>query len=177
MNNYLLLVDTYEAETIDENALVANNIVGMIVRLNHIEGGHHLDETFTTQWAETGMAGLVRIPYFVYNPWVDGQANYEWLVKHMPYEAGAVMVDVEVRKSGYSPGKYREELEKFNALAKVKWNVMLYTGEGYLDLLDVWPMDLPYWVGTVPYCVVPEKGRETHLGPGQEFRGWIAWSR
>lgn len=160
MNNYLLLVDTYEAETIDENALVANNVAGMIVRLNHIEGGHHLDETFTNQWAETGMAGLVRIPYFVYNPWVDGPTNYEWLVKHMPYEAGAVMVDVEVRKSGYAPGKYREELEKFNALAKAKWNVMLYTGEGYLDLLDSWPTDLPYWWAQYPAALYPKKAEK-----------------
>ena len=73
MNNYLLLVDTYESETIDEAALKTNNVSGMIIRLNHIEGGHHLDANFTTQWAETGKADLLRVPYFVYNPWVDGQ--------------------------------------------------------------------------------------------------------
>jgi len=160
MNNYLLLVDTYESETIDEYALVANNVAGQIIRLNHIEGGHHLDETFTVQWVETGQVGLVRIPYFVYNPWVDGPTNYEWLVKHMPYEAGAVMVDVEVKKAGYPPGKYREELGKFCDLARIKWNVMLYTGEGYLDLLDVWPTDLPYWWAQYPFALYPNKAEK-----------------
>ncbi|MFZ5881055.1 MAG: phosphodiester glycosidase family protein [Chloroflexota bacterium] len=155
MNNYLLLVDTYEAETIDEHALVASGVAGQIIRLNHIEGGHHLDETFTTQWVETGLAGLVRIPYFVYNPWVNGETNYEWLVKHMPLEAGAVMVDVEVKKFGYSPSKYASELRIFCDLAKLKWNVMIYTGEGFTDLLSEWPTDLPYWWAQYPFSMYP----------------------
>jgi len=114
MDNYLLLVDTYEEERqINEQTLVANNIAGMIVRLNHIEGGHHLDENFHVQWAEAGNAGLLRVPYFVYNPWVDGQENFNWLVRYIPFEANAVMVDIEVTKPGYPPSTYATEVAKF----------------------------------------------------------------
>ena len=155
MNNYLLLVDTYEAETIDEAALKANNVSGMIIRLNHIEGGHHLDTNFTTQWAETGKAGLLRVPYFVYNPWVDGQENYDWFVKHVPYEAGAVMVDVEVIYPGYSPVTYAAEVAKFCQLVGPRWNYMIYTGEGYLNLLSSWPTDADYWWAQYPYSLYP----------------------
>ena len=74
MNDYLLLVDTYEGERqINEAALIANNIAGMIIRLNHMAGGHHLDRISPYNGVETGEAGLLRVPYFVYNPWVNGQ--------------------------------------------------------------------------------------------------------
>jgi GH25 family lysozyme M1 (1,4-beta-N-acetylmuramidase) len=155
MNNYLLLVDTYESETIDETALKTNNVSGMIIRLNHIEGGHHLDTNFTTQWSETGSAGLLRVPYFVYNPWVDGQKNYDWLVKHMPLEAGAVMVDIEVTYYGYSPATYAAEVARFFQLAGPRWNYMIYTGEGFLNLLSSWPTDADYWWAQYPNSLYP----------------------
>jgi GH25 family lysozyme M1 (1,4-beta-N-acetylmuramidase) len=160
MNNYLLLVDTYESETIDEAALKANNVSGMIIRLNHIAGGHHPDETFTTQWTETGNAGLLRVPYFVYNPWVNGQANYDWLVKHMPYEAGAVMMDIEVVYSGYSPATYAAEVAKFCQLVGARWNYMIYTGEGFLDLLSSWPTDADYWWAQYPNSLYPSTAQK-----------------
>lgn len=156
MDNYLLLVDTYEGEKqIDELQLIANNIPGMIMRLNHIEGGHHLDENFTTQWRETGKAGLLRVPYFVYNPWVDGDKNYDWLIKHMPYEAGAVMIDIEVEYPGYSPDTYRDEVFNFCQLVGKRWNYMIYTGENYLSLLSAWPADADYWWAQYPYSLYP----------------------
>lgn len=160
MNNYLLLVDTYEAETINENDLKTNNIVGMIIRMNDMEGGHHIDTQFTTQWRKAGEAGLLRIPYFVYNPWVDGQANYEWFVKHMPYEAGAVMVDVEVVYPGYSPSKYAAEVAKFCQLVKPRWHFMLYTGENYLHLLSAWPTDVGYWWAQYPFSLYPDTPKQ-----------------
>ncbi|MBM3126943.1 MAG: hypothetical protein FJZ87_18050 [Chloroflexi bacterium] len=155
VNDYLLLVDTYEAETINEADLKANNVVGMIIRMNHMEGGHHLDANFTTQWQETGNADLLRVPYFVYNPWVDGQANYDWFVKHMPYEAGAVMVDVEVAYPGYSPVTYAAQVAKFCQLVKPRWNFMIYTGEAYLGLLSTWPTDADYWWAQYPFSLYP----------------------
>jgi len=156
MNNYLLVVDTYEAKTIDESVLKANNISGMVIRMNHMAGGHHLDTKFTTQWEEAGKAGLLRVPYFVYNPWVDGQVNYEWFVKHMPYEAGAIMIDVEVVFPGYSPITYAAELAKFCSLVAPRWSFMIYTGEGYLNLLSSWPQNVDYWWAQYPASLYPE---------------------
>lgn len=157
MNNYLLLIDTYEGERqIDEQALIANNIVGMIIRLNHIEGGHHTDENFVTQWQEAGNAGLLRVPYFVYNPWVNAQANYDWLVRHLPYEAGAVMLDIEVKYPGYSPDTYRDEVARFCRLVGARWHYMIYTGESVLPLLSAWPADADYWWAQYPLSLYPD---------------------
>ena len=157
MNNYLLLVDTYEEERqINEQTLIANNIVGMIIRLNNMEGGHHMDANFIVQWAEAGNAGLLRIPYFVYNPWVDGQENYDWLVRHMPFEAKAVMVDIEVSKPGYSPSTYATEVARFCQIVGTRWNFMIYTGENYLSLLSSWPTNADYWWAQYPNALYPQ---------------------
>ena len=155
MNNYLLLVDTYESETIDETALKTNNVSGMIIRLNDMEGGHHLDANFTTQWAETGNAGLLRVPYFVYNPWVDGQANYDWLVRYIPYEAGAVLLDTEVNYPNYPPSTYAAQVAIFCQLVSARWNYMIYTGEGKLPLLSSWPTNADYWWAQYPLSLYP----------------------
>ena len=156
MDNYLLLVDTYENETINEAALKSNGVVGMIIRLNHIQGGHHLDENFKNQWKEAGEAGLLRVPYFVYNPWVDGEANYNWFVRYVPYEVGAIMIDVEVEFPNYPPNRYATELEKFCQLVAPRWNYMIYTGQGYLNLLSKWPTEADYWWAQYPAVLYPE---------------------
>jgi GH25 family lysozyme M1 (1,4-beta-N-acetylmuramidase) len=164
MNNYLLLVDTYEGdEPINEQALIANNIAGMVIRLNNMEGGHHLDANFTAQWLQAGNAGLLRVPYFVYNPWVDGQENYEWLVRYIPYEASAVMVDIEVSKPGYPPSTYAAEVARFLQIAGSRWKYMIYTGEAYLGLLSSWPTNADYWWAQYPNSLYP---------PGPEARTW-----
>ena len=98
MNNPLLLIDTWEeGGEVDETVLLANNVTGMIVRINDMNGGHHIDENFYIQW-EQGRVLPIRIAYFVYNPWVDAQGNYDWLIAHLPAECGAVMIDIEVTK-------------------------------------------------------------------------------
>jgi GH25 family lysozyme M1 (1,4-beta-N-acetylmuramidase) len=162
MDNYLLLVDTYEEERqINEQTLVANNIAGMIIRLNHIEGGHHLDENFRVQWAEAGNAGLLRVPYFVYNPWVDGQENFTAGKVHHLWNA--VMVDIEVTKPGYPPSTYATEVAKFCQFVRSRWNFMIYTGEAYLHLLSSWPTNADYWWAQYPFSLYP---------PVSETRTW-----
>jgi hypothetical protein len=170
MNNYLLLVDTFEGEVIDEAALRTNNISGIIIRLNHVEGGLHLDASFTTQWAETGFAGLLRIPCFVYNPWVDGQSNYDWLVKHMPFEAGAVMLEVDVVYGNYSPQVYAAEVAKFCQLAGARWNYMIRTKENYLPLLNSWPATSDYWWAQYPLAMYPPS---TQMWTWDQVRGQV----
>ena len=145
----ILLVDTWESGgEIDEFILHANGVCGMIVRLNDMSGGHHMDTNFWTQWEQAKNLS-VRIPYFVYNPWVSGQKNYDWLVSHIPSECGAVMVDVEVRYTGYPAVTYASEINKFKDLLGAKYNYMIYTGQGYLDLLSVWPV-ADYWWAAYP---------------------------
>src|SRR5262245_43799469 len=130
MNNPLG-IDTWEGQlNIDETVLKANHIPFMFIRLNDINGGHHKDETFDRQWQEA--AAFYRAPYFVYNPWVSGSANFLWLQDHMPADALALASDVEVRMAGYSPVTYAAEVKKFNAMAKARWNFVVYTGEWFL---------------------------------------------
>ncbi len=155
MKNALLLVDTYESETIDEAVLRTNNVAGLIIRLNHTEGGHHLDANFPRQWRETSFAGLVRIPYFVYNPWVDGQANFDWLVDALPFEAGAVLLAVNVKYDGYPPEVYAAEVARFCQLVGSRWNYMIYTGQNRLQLLSTWPANARYWWAQYPYALFP----------------------
>lgn len=69
------ILDVWEGSLdIDEQIIADGGVVGLIIRLNHISGGHHMDENFTTQWLQA--INFLRAPYFVYNPWVDGKANF-----------------------------------------------------------------------------------------------------
>lgn len=150
MTNPILLIDTWESGgNIDETILLANDVSGMVVRINDINGGHHMDSNFWIQW-EQAKVMPVRIVYFVYNPWKNGQENYDWLVTHIPDEAGAVMLDVEVVYAGYSPTTYAIEFNKFYQLVEAKWNCMIYTGQWFLDLLDFWPANAKYWWAAYP---------------------------
>ena len=150
MINPVLLVDTWEGGgEIDEAVLLANNVAGMIVRLNDISGGHHVDENFYIQWEQARVLP-VRIVYWVYNPWKNGQENYDWLIANLPAECGAVMVDVEVIKTGYPAATYGTEFFKFHLMLKEKLNVMIYTGEWFLKYLSTWPVNADYWFAAYP---------------------------
>ena len=155
-----LMIDVWEGQLeIDEVVLKANGVVGMGIRLNDMSGGHHKDTGFDKQWAEA--AGFVRFPYFVYNPWVDGAANFKWLAENCPAGVKTVAVDVEVKKPGYSPATYAGELEKFLVLAGKKWKVIIYTAEWFLPYISKWPK-LDYWWAQYP-------------GPFYYFRGVADW--
>jgi len=153
--NPILLVDTWEdGGEIDEAYLFANGVSGMIVRLNDIDGGHHMDAGFAAQW-EQARSFPVRIPYFVFNPWVSGHRNYDWLVANMPSEARAVMLDIEVAYSGITPDQYAAEVETFCSLVNLQWNSMIYTGEWFLPYLSTWPKSAGYWWAQYPFALYP----------------------
>lgn len=146
--NTCLVVDVWEGQLeIDEAALKAGGVAGMGIRLNDMAGGHHMDANFTKQWAEA--QNFVRFPYFVYNPWVSGAENYAWLDLHMPTEARAVAVDIEVRKDGLLPSKYAGEVAIFIGLCQKKWKTVVYTAEWFLSYLSKWPY-IDYWWAQYP---------------------------
>jgi GH25 family lysozyme M1 (1,4-beta-N-acetylmuramidase) len=146
---YQLLIDTWEGQLeLDEATLLANGVAGMLIRLNDMNGGHHMDENFINQWAQA--RAFCRAPYFVYNPWGSGVENYVWLANHMPADAKAVMLDIEVRMSGYAPATYAAEVRKFRDLVKSKWTTAIYTGEWFLPMLSSWPTDADYWWAQYP---------------------------
>ncbi len=143
-----LVVDVWEGQLeIDEAALKANGVAGMGIRLNDMNGGHHMDAGFQKQWAEA--QNFVRFPYFVYNPWVDGAANFAWLAANVPVEVLAVAVDIEVRKTGYPATTYAAEVAKFLLLCKSRWKMIIYTAQWFLPDLAAWP-DVDYWWAQYP---------------------------
>jgi len=142
-------IDTWEGQLeIDEAVLQANDVKFMFIRLNSISGGHHKDDLFDQQWAEA--AGFHRAPYFVYNPWVTGQQNFDWLLANMPPDAKAVAADIEVKKDGLSPTTYAKEVDKFITLCLNQWKYITYTGEWFLQFLSYWRTDVPYWWAQYP---------------------------
>ncbi len=143
-----LVVDVWEGQLeIDEAVLKAGGVAGIGIRLNDMNGGHHMDTGFEKQWREA--AGFVRFPYFVYNPWVSGNQNYLWLEQHMPAGARSVAVDVEVQKNDISTTTYAAEFELFIERCKMRWKVIIYTAEWFLRFLARWPK-ADYWWAQYP---------------------------
>lgn len=153
MNNYVLGVDVWEGSLeIDEPLLAAEDVKFFVIRLNDMNGGHHLDQNFKAQWDQA--ANFIRFPYFVYNPWVDGQQNFNFLAAHMPAGCKRVAIDIEVKYSGITPSKYSSDVFQFISLVKNLWKPAIYTGEWFLSYLSNWPKE-DYWWGQYPYSLYP----------------------
>ncbi len=143
-SNTCILIDCWEGSLeIDEPVLKTGGVKGFIIRLNNMSGGHHLDKNFHAQWTQA--AGFARAAYFVFNPWVSGQANYDWLLANCPADVRCVFIDVEVRYDQITPAQYTAEVQRFLALASLKWRTPIYTGQGFIDLLATWPRTEYWW--------------------------------
>lgn len=152
MDNYVLGIDVWEgdAASIDYAAIKANGVGFVSVRLNDMNGGHHTDTSFAATWPKVTAAGLLRFPYFVYNPWVNSTANYNWLLANMPSDATAVALDVEVRYTGITASQYAADIANLVNLSSKKWKTFIYTGYGYYDMLSSWPTTCDYWIAQYP---------------------------
>lgn len=151
---FQIILDIWEGNPdIDVDVVRSNGVVGLVVRLNDMRGGHHMDERFYVNW-EKAKSFPVQAMYYVYNPWVSGRANFEWMKAHMPADYGRrrLFIDVEVRYEGYSPTAYRKEVEIFLALAREHYTVTVYSGGGFLGLLDRWLAD-EYWWAAYPLAL------------------------
>jgi GH25 family lysozyme M1 (1,4-beta-N-acetylmuramidase) len=148
--NTCLVLDVWEGQLeLDEPVLKSNGVAGLVIRLNDMNSGHHMDAGFTKQWAEA--SNFVRFPYFVYNPWVDAAANFFWLKTHMPAGCKTVAIDIEVAYFRVSPAQYAGEVNKFIGLCQsFGWHVIIYTAEWFLNKLSKWPR-LDYWWAQYPY--------------------------
>jgi len=155
MDNYSIVLDVWEGQLEINEAELTGNVVGLIVRLNDMNGGHHKDTGFDKQWEEA--KNFSPAPYFVYNPWVSGQDNYAWLRASIP-SCPAVFIDTEVRKTSLSVSLYGAEYNKFIKLCRSNWKTIIYTGAGFLDALAPWPKDVDYWWAAYPWSMYPNPG-------------------
>ena len=101
---------------------------------------------------------FLRAPYFVYNPWVNGKGNYDWLMANLPQDGVTrVMVDIEVRKDGYSPLQYANEVDDFYARLHTQYPLAFtYTGGWFLSCLAHWPTHEYCWA-RYPYAFYPQE--------------------
>lgn len=155
-----LVIDVWEGQMkIDEAVLKANGVAGISIRLNDMNGGHHMDTGFVKQWEEA--KGFVRFPYFVYNPWNDGAGNFKWLSENLPSDARSVAIDIEVKYAGYPATKYAGEVVKFLNLCKSKnLKTIIYTAQWFLGSLSTWPK-VDYWWAQYPSSEVYFKNVST----------------
>lgn len=157
MTERQLLVDIWEGNIgLEPQKLLDNGVKGMIVRINDMGGGHHIDARFAENLAIAKLFSVHGV-YFVYNPWVNGISNYNWLIANLPTSyKNRLFIDIEVRYAGYSPVTYAEEVAKFLVLVKKNWLVSPYTGQWFLPTLSSWPRELDYWWAAYPsalsYC-------------------------
>ncbi|MEM5775882.1 MAG: hypothetical protein AAGU05_12845, partial [Anaerolineaceae bacterium] len=157
MKEFQILLDVWEGSLdIDEDVLLAEGVAGVIPRLNDINGGHHMDTNFTAQYQQAKPFPVHGVIYFVYNPWVSGRANFEWLAKHAPADVRSVMPDIEVTYPGYEipSGVYSNEVQIFFDLCKQNWTSFIYTGGWFYNRLKYWP-DADYCIARYPYSLYP----------------------
>lgn len=142
-----LVIDVWEGSLdIDEPVIKSTRVKAILIRINNMSGGHHMDKNFLVQWNQS--SGFARAPYFVYNPWVDGKANFMWLsntLDSLNLGIKSVFVDIEVRYAETTPSEYEYNVREFLRMASSKWSMKIYTGGGYLDLLKTWPKEYDYW--------------------------------
>lgn len=163
MDNYVLGTDTWEGNPdLDEPVLWDGGVRLHIIRLNSISGGLHKDDTFDQQWAESER--FYRVPYYVYNPWASWVDNVDWLCDplyaNLPAGVKRVCIDVEVKRSGYTPQQYAADLEHFINAVKRDYNVTIYTGQWFVPLLAYWPKTVDYWWARYPYSWYPPVGQQ-----------------
>jgi GH25 family lysozyme M1 (1,4-beta-N-acetylmuramidase) len=162
---YPIILDAWEGSgDIDEPTLVDNNAVGIISRVNSTAGGHHLDDNFLRQWAQNDAFQLKSL-YFVYNPWVNGLTNWQWLKSQIPQDCPPrIFIDIEIKYlgTGYGSDAYARDVYEFLTYClSAGYSPCVYTGYGFLSLLTPWRNDLPYWWARYPYATMPTRTPHT----------------
>lgn len=170
------LLDVWEGSLdIDETLLLSEGVKGLIIRLNDMNGGHHMDENFLSQWMQA--SSFLRAPYFVYNPWVDGLTNFNWMHDHLPSDGVTrVFADVEVRYTGYPAETYGQQLRKFIDKARQEYLITIYTGGWFLPIVTPWPTDVDYWWARYPYTFYPSQKQYWSWKQWYEVSGVYGWS-
>jgi GH25 family lysozyme M1 (1,4-beta-N-acetylmuramidase) len=147
--------DYWEGNPDVDETVIAAIVKFMFIRLNDMNGGHHMDELFNKHWTEA--ANFLRCFYFVYNPWKDGMENFIWMTEHMPKDTPPrFMLDVEVKFSGYSASEYARQVDIFiSKCISVGMLPVIYTGAWFIEYLSYWRKDVPYCWARYPLSMQP----------------------
>jgi hypothetical protein len=154
MDNPIFMIDTFEGQgPLDLVALKENNVRYILCRLGAYSrlgglAGNRVDDLFWQQWTElqkdTWFKKGVYIPY---NPWRTWEYNLQWLKDNLPADCITVEIDIENTRAFYSSQDYAGAVE--NYIQGIKKDIpgvqiIVYTGQGSLNLLSKWPAYLPY---------------------------------
>jgi GH25 family lysozyme M1 (1,4-beta-N-acetylmuramidase) len=142
---YTLVIDCWEGSgLIKADAVPAS---GIIVRINEMAGGHHLDAGFIAQWDEAQKFKAWSL-YFVYNPWVSGAENFNWLKSNEPANTPLrIFLDHELTYSGSPPSQMTPQF--FNFYQRViDWGHVptIYSGAWFVPSMTAWPKGEYWWM-------------------------------
>lgn len=130
--------------------------------------GNRRDKLFDRQWAI--LSSDVRFDkgiYIPYNPWRDWKYNLQWLLDNIPADCNLIEVDVENKWLPLSGKKYAASVTEYLKHIPKKYEVIVYTGEAYLPLLEWkekgvtisgWPKNYGYGWAQYPYSFYPRGG-------------------
>ena len=154
-NKMLIGYDYWEGNPDVDEAQIASVVKFVSIRLNDMNGGHHMDQLFTKHWSEA--VNFPRFFYFVYNPWKDGLGNWNWMKANMPTDGPKrFAVDIEVRYANYSPSTYAQQVDWFLSKAISEgMKPVVYTGNWFLEYLSSWRNDVDYWWARYPNAAQP----------------------
>ncbi len=177
LGEYVLGVDVWEGNgDINEQALYDGGVRFLIIRLNSITGGLHMDDNFAAQWLQAESLFL-RMAYMVYNPWVNGRTNFDWLVAHLPTGCRRVAIDIEVTRDGYVPSAYAAEVDGLiNLCIAAGLLPVIYTGGWFLPILSKWPTGCDYWWGRYPLSMYPPTSQNITWEQLQVLVQALTWS-
>jgi GH25 family lysozyme M1 (1,4-beta-N-acetylmuramidase) len=150
-------IDVWEGSLdINESIILEAGVKFVFIRLNDMNGGHHPDANFTTEWEQC--ESFLRAPYFVYNPWVSGKVNAEFLLDTIPTEeVTKVMDDIEVVKKDYPAADYAREVANYYLItSRYRYTHVLYTGQWFLGNLSYWPTNVDYCWARYPNYLYPD---------------------
>lgn len=138
-------------------------IAYVIMRINSMAGGTHKDDLFDTFWAKCANRSFMRGIYFVVTPYETAIQQHSWIKANWPTDAKrTVFLDVEVRQPGRDPADYASMLQSLiNLLMLDGWQVHIYTGAGYTEMLSPWPITRKYWWSAYPYSIRPSTAAYT----------------
>ena len=156
MDNYEISVDVWAGNpVINWKVLADNGVAGAIIRLNSISGHLKKDVLFDTLWVGADILSA-KCPYLVVAPWETAGDNYDFFMKTLPANYnGTVCLDVEAGKGqGYSPVMYSDLVSQIAYGLSKHHNVKIYTGGGYIELLNKWPLEYKYWWAGYTYPTI-----------------------
>lgn len=152
-----IVLDSWEANLeIDETELIANQIAGIIPRINSLSRQLRIDLKFQKQWDES--AAFERAPYYVHSPYYTARDQFSFLCDHVPssHLHARIAIDKELQDPNKTPAQETPAFFEFLGMVKERWEIVVYTGHWFIPQLSTWPAQEEYWWARYPGYLYPD---------------------